>query len=113
MDPIEVSPARHALTFGAFTYTESTSLALQGCDFDATCDISPATINGDPVAADATSGVETVSVTFWTNSETSAPAISLASDWHITSDFTCVGADAQMFVWTATLTKYLSATQGA
>lgn len=108
-----ISPARHALTFGAFTYTETTALALQNAEFDATANISPATINGDPVAADATGGVETVAVTFWTNSETSIPSVSIASNWHITQDWTCVGADSQMFVWTATLTKYLSATQAS
>ena len=108
-----ISPARHALTFGAFSYSESSTLALQTAEFDATANISPATINGDPVAADATGGVETVAVTFWTNSETSAPSVSIASGWHITNDWTCTGADAQMFVWTATLTKYLSATQAS
>jgi hypothetical protein len=57
IDSVTLSPARHALTFGAFSYEESTSLALQTCDFDATADISPTTINGEPVAADATAGV--------------------------------------------------------
>lgn len=110
IDNVAISPARHALTFGAFTYTESTDLALQNAEFDATANISPATINGDPVAADATGGVETVNATFWASSETSAPAVSVASGWHITQDWNCTGADAQMFVWTATFTKYLSAT---
>ena len=111
IDTMAISPARHALTFGAFTYTESTDLALQNAEFDATANIAPATVNGDPVAADATAGVETVTATFWASSETSTPAVSVASGWHITQDWNCTGADAQMFVWTATFTKYLSATQ--
>lgn len=113
VDSISLSPARHALTFGAFTYTESINLALQTCDFEATANIDPATINGDPVAADATAGVETVNATFWASSETSAPAVSIASGWHQTEDWTCVGADAQMFVWTATFKKYLTASQAS
>lgn len=101
------------MTFGAFTYSESTALALQNCDFEATANIDPTTINGDPVAADATGGAETVNATFWADSETSAPAVAIASGWHQTADWTCVGADAQMFVWTATFKKYLSATQAS
>ena len=113
LDSVALSPARHALTFGAFTYSESTSLALQNAEFDATCTLDPTTINGDPVAADAVAGVETVNATFWAASETSAPAVSAATGWHITQDWNCTGADSQLFVWTATFTKYLSATQAS
>ena len=108
-----LTPARHVLTFGAFTYTESTSLALQTSEFEATCELSPTTINNAPVASDATAGRETVTVTFWSSAETTAPDVTVASGWHITSDWTCTGADASMFVWTATFTKYLTATQAA
>lgn len=113
VDTLTLSPARHALTFGAFTFTESTSLVLNACDFEATVDISPSTINGNPVASDAVKGMETVNVTFWSSTELSAPSISVATGWHITNDFTCTGADSSMFVWTGTLTKYLSASQFA
>lgn len=113
VDSVTVSPARHALTFGAFTFTESAALTLQSSEFDATANISPATINGDPVASDATAGVETVDVTFWSSSETNSPAVSAATGWHQTSDWTCTGADSSMFVWTAQFTKYLSADMGA
>lgn len=111
VDTINLSPARHALTFGAFTFTESVSLVLNACDFEATCNLAPTTVNGDPVASDATAGIETVNVTFWSSTELSAPSITPVTGWHITSDFTCVGADSSMLVWTGTLTKYLSATQ--
>lgn len=108
-----LTPARHALTFGAFTYTESLSLALQTSEYEATCNLQPTTINNDPVASDATGGRETVNVTFWSNSESAAPAVTPTSNWHVTTDWTCTGADASMFVWTATFTHYLSATQAA
>lgn len=111
MDSIEISPARHARTFGAFTYVESTNLALQQSEFDAAANVAPATINGTPIASDATAGVETVAATFWTNTDLSAPSVSAEFGWHITQDWNCVGADAQMFVWNATFTKYLSASQ--
>ena len=113
IDSQTVTPARHALTFGAFTYTESVNLALQSSEFEATCTLDPTTVNGDPVASDATAGRETVSVTFWSSSEDTAPTVTVASGWHITSDWTCTGADSSMFVWTATFTKYLTATQAA
>lgn len=65
---ITVSPKRHPLTFGAFTYVESVSLVLESADYNANADISPATVNGSPVASDATQGVETVQATFWSSS---------------------------------------------
>lgn len=106
-----LTPARHALTFGAFSYTESISCALQTSEYEATCDLTPATINNDPVASDATGGRETVNVTVWAASETTAPEITPAAAWHVTTDWNCTGADASMFVWTATFTHYLSAQQ--
>ena len=108
-----LTPARHALTFGAFTYTENLSCALQTSEFEATCTLDPTTINGDPVASDSTAGRETVNVTMWSASETSAPAVTVASGWHQTADWTCTGADSSMFVWTATFTKYLTADQAS
>lgn len=113
VDSLALSPARHALTFGAFTFTESTSLALQSSEFDASVALDPTTINGDPVASDSTAGVQTVQATFWSASETTAPTITVTSGWHITSDWTCTGADSSMFSWTVTLTKYLTATQAS
>ena len=109
IDSLSITPARHALTFGAFTYTESLSCALQTSEFEATCTLDPATVNNEPIASDATAGRETVAVTVWSNTEDTAPSVTPASGWHITTDWTCVGADASMFVWTATFTKYLSA----
>ena len=111
VDSLTLSPARHALTFGAFTFTESSSLSLQSSDFEATCTIDPSTINGTPVASDSTAGIETVTATFWSSSETTSPTVTLDSAWHITSDWNCTGADSSMFVWTVTLTKYLTASQ--
>ena len=43
--PSLFTPARHALTFDAFTYTQSTSLTLQTCELDAQATIDPSTIN--------------------------------------------------------------------
>lgn len=113
IDSLSVTPARHALTFGAFTYTESVNLALQSSEFEATCTLDPTTVNGDPVASDATAGRETVNVTFWASSEDTAPSVTIETGWHQTADWTCTGADASMFVWTATFTKYLTASQAA
>lgn len=108
-----MTPARHALTFNAFTYTESLSCALQSSEFEATVNLDPATVNNEPIASDATAGRETVNVTVWSSSEDTAPAVTPATGWHQTADWTCTGADASMFVWTATFTKYLTATQAS
>lgn len=110
---LSVSTARHALTFGAFTYTETSSLALQTSEFEATCNLDPSTVNNEPVASDATAGRETVTATFWSASESSSPSVSIGTGWHVTSDWSCTGADASMFVWTATFTKYLEAQQAS
>lgn len=109
IDAQTVTPARHALTFGAFTYTESTSLVLESSEFEASCNLAPATVNNDPVASDSTAGVETVNATFWSDSESTAPSVTPATGWHITQDWTCTGADASLFSWTVTFTKYLTA----
>ena len=77
IDELSVTPARHALTFGAFTYTESLSCALQSSDFEASVNLDPTTINGEPVASDSTAGRETVSVTMWSNTETTAPTVTI------------------------------------
>lgn len=108
-----MTPARHALDFGAFTYTESTDLVLQTSEFEATCSLDPATVNNEPVASDATAGRATVNVTFWSSSESTAPAVTPTANWHVTNDWTCTGADASLFSWTATFTNYLSATMAS
>ena len=113
VDDLSVDTTRHAQTFGAFEYTESVSCALQSSTFTAQCDISPATVNGEPVASDSTAGLETVAVTFWSDSDTVAPDVTLKTGWRQTADWTCTGADAAMFVWTATFTKYLKAVAAA
>lgn len=69
IDDISLSPAHHASTFGALTYTESASLVLNSSTFTASATITPATINNEPVASDATGGRQTVNVTFWSASE--------------------------------------------
>lgn len=109
VDEITVTPARHALTFGAFSYTESAALALQTSEFDASVQLTPTTVNGDPVASDSTAGVQTVDVTMWSSSEDVEPTVSVATGWHQTQDWNCTGADSSMFSWTAQFTKYLSA----
>ena len=102
-----LSPARHASTCGAFTFTESESLTLQSCDYTADCELDPTTINGLPVAADAVKAYEQVVITMWTNSDATEPTITIDSNWQLHSDWDCTGADSSMFVWTATLRRYL------
>ena len=109
VDSVTLTPARHALAFGAFTFDESKDLALQSSSFEASCQLTPTTVNNEPVASDATAGRQTVTATFWSSSEADTPNVSINSDWHITADWSCSGADASMFVWTVTLTKYLTA----
>lgn len=102
-----LSPARHALTCGAFTYAESATQSLQSGDYTADCELDPTTINGVPVAADAVRAFEQVTATFWTNSDTTAPTVTVDSNWHLYSDWDCTGADGAMFVWTAVFRRYL------
>lgn len=106
VDPITISPARHAITFGAFTFTESVDQTLQNVEFEATANIQPATVNNEPVASDSTAGTQTVSITMWTTG--SQPTITVSNGWHQTGDWSCTGNDGALFVWTATLTKYLT-----
>lgn len=104
---IQISPKRHASAFGSCNFTESKTLALQSGELDIIADISPATINGEPVASDATGGMMVVDLTFWTNSDTTPPSVTSTTGWSITSPWTCTGADSSMFSWTVQFTKYL------
>ena len=108
-----VTPARHALDFGAFTYSETSALVLESSEFEATCNLAPATVNNEPVASDSTGGVATVTATFWSTVENMQPNVTPASGWHITQDWSCTGADASLFSWTATFTKYLTASMAS
>ena len=114
LDSIPYSPARHASTFGVFEYIETVSHTLQTCNYAATVGLTPTTINGDPVSSDAVEGVETLTMTFWTASQTQQPSISgLMSGWHQTGEWTCNGPDSGLFQWTGTLTHYLSGSHPA
>ena len=127
---ITISPLRHAQTFGIGEIeNEQCCMTLQSTNLTISATIDPSTINGDPVASDATQGVATFEVTIWSRSETKTPEEGLEAiddptntvkwtladepgitdnlKWHITSPWTCVGSDSSMFVWTATYTKYL------
>lgn len=109
---IRLSPARHASDFGCInTWTETASLALQTGDYTAEAQISPSTINGDPVASDSVMGKETVQLTFWTDSDVLPPAVTVntTAGWRITADWACTGPDSSMFAWTATFEKYMTA----
>ena len=107
---INLSPARHALDFGAFSFAEDVGLTLQSCDYDASADLGPVTINGNPVASDAVHGIITVNPTFWSSSET-APTVTSGSGWNLTTPWSCVGQDAGLFNWTCVYTKYLTVTE--
>lgn len=56
-DEITVTPAHHAITFGAFEYEESADLILNASTFEASADVQPATVNNEPVASDSVRGV--------------------------------------------------------
>ena len=96
---VGISPARHALDFGAFTYTQSSTLTLQTSEYDAQVNIDPTTINGLPKASDSTAGIETVAVTFWTNSNTVEPSVTAntSDGWKNTTGWSCTGADSSRF----------------
>lgn len=102
-----LSPARHALPFGAFTFTESPALVLRSSDLEAGAEISVTSINGEPKAADAVRGYQQVSVSMWSDSDSTAPAVTVADGWFQSADWSCSGSDGQMFVWSATFRKHL------
>lgn len=110
MPSIQVTPARHALTFGSVTYEESPALALQSGEFECNGNIQPATVDGVPIASDAIEGTCTVNLSFWSSSDTVQPTVTVDPAWHITTPWTCTGADSSMFTWTVGLSRYLSAT---
>ena len=104
---IAISPAYEALLFGAATFTESATVALNESTYTAECSLDPTKVDGVPVASDATAGKETVTLRFW--SSNGAPSITVASGWNVTSPLTRTRDDGDFEVWECTLTHYLAA----
>jgi hypothetical protein len=109
-DIAELSPARHALTFGAFSFTESDSLTLQSGDLTVDCEIDPTIINGVPKAADAVKAFQLVTATMWMDSDATPPSVTVATSdgWFHFTDWDCTGSEGSLYVWTASFKKYLS-----
>ena len=104
---IDISPAYEAILFGAATFTESASVALNESTYTAECGLEPTKVDGVPVASDATAGKETVTLRFW--SSNGAPSVTAASGWNINSPLTRTRDDGDFEVWECALTKYLTA----
>lgn len=104
---IALSPDNHASTFGAFTLTGSSTVDLASSTYTADCTLDPSTVDGNPVASDATGGFETVAATFWSSS--GAPSLTLANGWFYASPLTRSRDDGDMETWECTLKHYLAA----
>lgn len=113
IDEEDFSPARHAHPWGAFEFEESDDLTLQHADMSYDCDLDPTKIEGMPKASDCVKGKKTVNVTMWSTSDTDEPEVEIAEGFKQTGDWGCTGSDGQMFVWTATFTKYLESVAGS
>ena len=105
---ITLSPEFHAQNFGAFSFTASETLDLQDNSLTISADIAPVTINGEPKASDAVGGEAVASCTFWSASETTAPAVTPGEGWELSAPWTCTGNDGDLFTWTASFSKKLS-----
>lgn len=104
---IELSPEEVAeIIAGAFSL-EGDGCELTKCSAEASCTVSPHTVNGVPVASDVHSGHIQVSVTVGQYGE-DAPVLKVADGWDVSSPLTCTDPDSDLPEWTATLSNPLS-----
>lgn len=108
LDAEDFTPARHAQTYGAFTFEEDDDLTLQHCELTYDCELDPTTINGTPKASDACKAFKQVVATMWTDDDSTPPDVEIEDGFVLVSDWACTGSDGQLFVWTATFKKYLT-----
>lgn len=80
---------------------------LNRCNYSIKCDVTKATVNGVIVAHDVQNGRIEVQATI-VQSGSTAPTVTAASGWTITSPLTTDNPDEDYPTWTVTLTKYLS-----
>ena len=90
----------------AFTLS-GTGSYLNGCNYSAKCDVTKATVDGTIVAHDVQNGRIEVQATIVQTGST-APTVTAAQGWVVTSPLTTDNPDEDYPTWTVTLTKYLT-----
>lgn len=104
-----ISPDEAAeILMSAFTLA-GTGCELTKCTLDASANVKPHTINGNPVASDVTMGHVTVQIEVLQHGET-APTLTPASGWDVSSPLTSTDPDSDFPTWTATLSNPLAYT---
>ena len=104
---IEISPEEVADIIAAAFTLSGESCELTKCSAEASCTVSPHTVNGAVVASDVRSGHIQVSVSIGQYGE-AAPVLTPADGWDISSPLTCTDPDSDLPEWTATLSKPLT-----
>lgn len=84
-----------------------TGCYLNGCNYTVSCDVTKATVDGVIVAHDVENGRIEVQVTI-VQSGSTAPTVTAASGWVVTSPLTTDNPDEDYPSWTCTVTKYLT-----
>lgn len=97
-----------AILMAAFTFSGA-DCELVKCSLDASCNVKPHTVNGDPVASDVTMGHVQIQIEI-AQYGTADPTLTAASGWDVSSPLTCTDPDADFPSWTATLSKPLDKT---
>ena len=90
----------------AFTLS-GTGCYLNGCNYTISADITKATVDGVIVAHDIQNGRIEVQATI-VQSGTTAPTVTAASGWAVTSPLSTDNPDEDYPKWTVTLVKYLT-----
>lgn len=104
-----ISPDEAAAMLASAATVGGTGCELTKCAIDGSCNVKPHTVNGTPVASDATMGKAVVSLTILQTS-TTTPTVTPGTGWELSSPLTCEDPDADLPVWTCALTKPLTYT---
>lgn len=94
-----VSPDEAAAIIASAFSLSGTGCELIKCAIDGSCSIKNHTVNGDPVASDATMGKAVVTGTILQTGAT-APTVAAGTGWEVSSPLTCEDPDADLPVWT-------------
>lgn len=94
-----ISPDEAAAIIASAFSLSGTGCELIKCVIDGSCSIKNHTVNGDPVASDATMGKAVVTGTILQTS-TTAPTVAAGTGWEVSSPLTCEDPDADLPVWT-------------
>ena len=107
---VALGVCQHAkVLFSAFT-VGGTGAYMQSANYTISCSVGKATVDGETVAFGVSEGKIEAAVEI-VQTGSAEPTLTPGTDWVVTAPLACSNPDADYPTWTATLTKYLTASE--